>query len=95
MSTKFIAIITKYALTDGLRSVEAERSSTTDDMIIVRHGTFPSYYCGKDWTTDPTEAVKRAEQMMDRKIASLEKQLAKLRKLKFAVIPLPEANDDR
>ena len=40
---------------------------------------------GNDWHRTEADAVARAEQMRVKKIASLEKQIAKLKKLSFTV----------
>lgn len=76
--------ITKYALTDGIieRDVEIchEVSST---MAEVKNNPYGEYYYKPHWHESREEAIARAEQMRLRKIASLEKQIAKLRELRF------------
>jgi ketol-acid reductoisomerase len=72
--------ITKYALTQGIIETEAERSKNHEDMIDT--GKF-GYYHGSDWHKTKQEAIKKAEEMKEKKILSLEKQLTKLRILKF------------
>lgn len=80
--------ITKYALTTGIQIKQAERPSTADDsMIVVRVGGYSSYYHGngRDWHRSSESAIKRAEEMRRKKIASLKKALAKLEAMKFEV----------
>jgi hypothetical protein len=44
-------------------------------------------YCLKknEWHTDPEAAIRRAEEMRDDKIKSLEKQIAKFKALTFTI----------
>lgn len=72
--------ITKYALTQGIIETEAERSKNHEDMIDT--GKF-GYYHGSDWHTTEEDAIKKAEEMKIRKIISLEKQINKIKELKF------------
>ena len=76
--------ITRYALTMGVYAVEAR--DCEDGMIEFR----PSGGCiqyfhteGRDWHRTFDAAVARAEELRAAKIKSVEKQLAKLRALKF------------
>ncbi|MBD3844281.1 hypothetical protein IED13_01125 [Bosea sp. SSUT16] len=89
MAEMIKVIITKYALSTGLIVADAEKDASSDMVVVRQENGFPSYYHGKHWTTDPAEALKRAEEMRGSKIASVEKHLAKLRKLRFAI---PEIN---
>lgn len=84
MSETIRVIVTKYALSGPLRWLEVEK--LRDGAVSYRPpGGFTSYFYEKDFTADPREAVRRAEEMRRKKLASLEKQIAKLRKLKFEV----------
>lgn len=76
--------ITKYALTSGIKEIEAEET-TIPGMIKDTGQRFTSMYHteGKDWHRTIESAVKRAEDMRDRKIASLKKQLGKLENMEF------------
>ena len=81
----FQAWITKYALSDGIFQVEVEECG--DKMVKENAprwpGTLAQYFHGNDWHTSRTEAVKRAEDMRKRKIASLRKKLDQLEGMKF------------
>lgn len=79
--------ITRYALTSGIREVEAEIEKSSS-----RFGNIPDYvtinawtlcYIGKDAFLKKEDAIKKAEEMRKRKIASLLKQIEKLEKLIF------------
>ena len=75
--------ITKYALTAGIYQEEVER---TERGVWKDNGP---QRCGQGfyanaWHETSESAVARAEKMRAAKIASLEKQIAKLRKLNFA-----------
>lgn len=74
--------ITKYALTNGIR--EAEGTGVSDGMASVRGPHLTEYYHGRDWHKTREAAVARAEEMRTAKIASLQKSIAKLEKLRFA-----------
>lgn len=71
---KLEVFVTKYALTKGVEAVVVERSKPDDTM--VSHGW--TYYHSGDWHIDRAAAVAKAEQMRQRKVASLKKQLTKL-----------------
>ena len=59
--------------------------SRFEDGEYVRDGLC-SYFCiGENAFTDKSEALKKAEEMRIRKIASLRKQIEKLEKLSFKV----------
>jgi hypothetical protein len=69
--------ITKYALTKGIFCKEAEIKG---DMI-----KYDRYSCElkPDWHLTQEEAIKRAEEMREKKIKSLKKSLAKMEGLEF------------
>lgn len=72
--------LTKYALTQGILEVEAE-ATTGLDVIRVKMGGYSNYYHKNDWHLTREEALLRAEQMRQTRIASLKKSIAKLEKL--------------
>ncbi len=84
------AFITKYALTSGIIAVEidGETSSVNNDGKFLRcklpSATYHQYFGHTEWFLDSDAATKVAEQLREKKIQSLEKQIAKLRKLAFA-----------
>lgn len=75
--------ITKYALTQGIFEEEAEDYG--DGFVkVTKKGFLDSYYKkGKDWHKTKESAIAKAEEMREKKIASLKKQIEKLEKIKF------------
>jgi hypothetical protein len=78
--------ITKYALTQGIYEAEAERcTDISPTMIELRNpGYVTETFHGNDWHETKEEAVARAEEMRLARVKSLEKSIAKLRKLVFS-----------
>jgi hypothetical protein len=79
--------ITKYALTKGIKSIDATPSSFYDGVCDNTNGTgaYSTYYHGegRDWHRTLEGAQAKAEKMRLAKIELLEKQIGKLRNLKF------------
>ena len=79
--------ITKYALTKGIFEKEAEVcTGISDDFIRVNDACgyhSGEYYNGDDWHTTKEDAIQKAEDMQQKKIIALNKQIIKLSKLKF------------
>ncbi|MEL7494169.1 MAG: hypothetical protein AAGJ95_09435 [Cyanobacteria bacterium J06554_11] len=77
--------ITKYALTKGIQEAEAETWANHKGMVSVpKWGALATFHGeGREWHRTRESALKRAEEMRLRRIASLEKQLDKLRALRF------------
>lgn len=74
--------ITKYALTEGIQKKKACRVS--DKMAFVSvPGCLDDMYYKPDWHETLAEAKAHAEIMRVKKIASLEKQLERLKALNF------------
>jgi hypothetical protein len=76
-----IDYVTKYALTQGIYQIEAQ--TTSSPKLVVNAKNKIEYYHKPFWHTTKAEAVAHAEQMRQRKIVSVEKQLAKLKALTF------------
>jgi len=74
--------VTKYALSVGIQSMDAEIDINTR-MIAVRDRGYVKYFHGTDWHLTLEEAKKKAETMRQRKIASLKKQIEKLENIHF------------
>lgn len=74
--------ITKYALTKGIEVCEAETSDIYSDNIFTKE-KYRRYFHKGDWWKNENEAIKKAEEMRVKKITSLEKQIQKLKNLKF------------
>ena len=73
--------ITKYALTSGIEEIEVELCSDS----MVRDMAHSRYFHGdgKDWHRSLESAKTKAEEMRNKKIASLKKQIDKLERLEF------------
>lgn len=86
ITTMAKVFITKYALTEGIKEIEADIiRSRFEDEEYVRDGLYSCFCIGENAFTDKSEALKKAEEMKIRKIASLRKQIEKLEKLSFKV----------
>lgn len=76
--------VTKYALTKGIQEMEAESVNENRSMAIVKiHGRLTQYFFNKEYHFSKEEAVEQADLMLKNRISSLEKQIAKLKKLNF------------
>lgn len=76
--------LTKYALTDGIKVVDAESTSSDNDYVKVS-GYYSLFTLKKDITPDKKVALQRAEEMRITKLKSLDKQIKKLSALKFTI----------
>ncbi|MDP9528559.1 hypothetical protein [Pseudomonas protegens] len=78
--------ITKYALTAGI--IEAEGDIAAPGMIRYKDGgSFLQFAHGSDWHTTERDAFNRAEEMRQKKITSLQKQIKKLEGMQIEVRP--------
>lgn len=77
------AWVTKYALTHGIKRVDARVCSETMIEYKSSEGSFSQYAHGKDWHRDEASALARAEEMRKKKIASLRKSIARFEAMKF------------
>lgn len=77
--------ITQYALTKGIIEVDGDKvqQSNYDKKCFYIDGYFNGYLLGTNIFYPREEAVKVAEQMRDKKIESVKKQLKKLEKMTF------------
>lgn len=77
--------ITKYALTSGIKEMELDIRKTdfAESPDYVRDASWTLFFIGKDAFLNKDDAIKRAEEMRKKKVASLEKQLDKLKRLSF------------
>jgi hypothetical protein len=73
--------VTKYVLSKGILEFEADRKN---DYVVVDTGQgFSAYFSvGKNCHLDYESARVRALEMIDKKRASIEKQMIKLAKLR-------------
>lgn len=78
-----IVFTSKYALTTGIEEIVVEKTGIGE--MVREPGSLGRYFHteGKDWHRTRESAVKRAEDMRARKIASVKKQLAILEKMEF------------
>lgn len=73
--------ITKYALTDGILEKEAVLHEDKEYLSVNGYWTF--FKLGRDAFENLEDASKAAGEMRQKKIASLEKQIAKLKSMSF------------
>lgn len=76
---------TKYALSIGIEEFETDWSEKNPSMVGKKNTHGLAYYHGegRDWHRTRDAAVKRANAMRVKKIASLKKQIDKLEALAF------------
>lgn len=80
-----ILYLTKYALSKGIIEVsedQLDQRYTREDSVKLI-GYMDHFHFGKDIFRTYEEAKKVAEQMRDKKIESVKKQLKKLEKMTF------------
>ncbi len=79
--------ITTYALSGGIFEVEGTQSSHYPDLMVYRRACDPGdhYAHGEDkqWHRTKQSAIVRATEMREKKLRSLQKQIAKLERLTF------------
>lgn len=81
--------ITKYALTRGIEEITSDDVSRmlikkNGDLVMYgKSGMFPVSYSPDNYSLDKQSAIKKAEEMRQKKIASLKKQIEKLEKMRF------------
>ena len=77
--------ITKYALLVGIIEKEAEYLGEMHGGTIKTKADRPSFYYGEgeEWNRTKQSAIKKAEEMRQKKIASLKKQIEKLERMRF------------
>ncbi len=74
--------VTRYALTDGIKEVDGSVSESGWLTCTYDH-RWPRSFPSIDFSEDRDDAVLRAEEMRDKKIKSLKKQIEKLEALSF------------
>lgn len=73
------AYITKWALTKGI--IELDDPDFYENYIVISN--IEPLINPVDWFRTKQEAINSAEEIRDKKIASLRKQIAKLERMKF------------
>lgn len=84
-NTKTIVYITRYALSKGIKVLEAEvllEREEGSSYKYIRDG-YGFLYINKDFFLTKSEAIKKAEEMKKKKLLSLRKQVEKLEKMTF------------
>lgn len=76
--------ITKFALTQGILELEADRSESFPNIVSTREKFKRNFHGqGNDWHLSEKDAKLRAEEMRQKKIKGLQKSLAKFEKMRF------------
>lgn len=78
--------ITKYALTSGMFEAEVKNGyEYMGDVIQVKDidSVSGTLFCKNDCHVTKAEAIEHAEKLREKKIISLERQLKKIKNLKF------------
>lgn len=80
-----IVYVTKYALTKGIQMHEVgEPSGSTELVTDVRGWQYGEFHGqGREWHKTLESARIRAEELREAKIVSLQKQIKKLKNLRF------------
>ena len=83
MEEKITAWITRYALTDGIEKVKGEINQARPSEFCYGERNFATE---SHWHLTEQAAVYRVVEMRDKKVKSLEKQIAKMRALNIQVV---------
>ena len=75
--------ITKYALTDGIIEADAELCGLDIISASWDNGTKCGNFGSEEWCGRKKSAVKKAEEMRQKKITSMKKQIEKLERMRF------------
>lgn len=75
--------ITKYALTKGIFEMEVESQSEDGKGVYGKVWSDGYHGEGKEWHRTKESAIRRAEEMRQKKIARLKNQIEKLEQMKF------------
>lgn len=70
--------ITKYALTKGILEKDATVIEDFPKMIRIENVRWPEKYFKPDWHETKEQAIKQAEEMRIKKIATLKRAIKKL-----------------
>ena len=75
--------ITKYAMTSGIKEIECE--DCENGAVKETENPFPKFYHdeGKEWHRTKESAIQKAEEMRQKRIKSLKKQIEKLERMRF------------
>ena len=71
--------LTKDVLVNGIKEIEVEKQG--DSVVTI--GTWTKRYYKNDWHYTKGDAIEQAEKTRQAKIASLEKEIERLKEIKF------------
>ena len=80
---KIKAWITRYALTNGIKVVDAEVCENEQMISYGKSKYGLEFASGNDWHRTPAAALARAEEMRKTKIASMRKRIAEIEAMTF------------
>lgn len=85
MSEQFTVWITKWALTKGIYQTTVEDCLESSSMMVrEKTGSLGANYFNElEWHRTREDAVKQAEEMRVKKLRSLDKQINRIRELRF------------
>lgn len=75
--------ITKYALSTGIFEMDVESQSEDGKAVYGKAWNQCFHGQGVEWCKTKAAAIARAEEMRNKKITSLKKQIDKLENMKF------------
>lgn len=75
---------TKYALTKGIMLQEAEQIERNPQFVSIKNPGWHLILSKTDWHYTKEQAIERANEMRDKKIISLKKQIKKLESMDFS-----------
>lgn len=82
---RFTAYITKYALTEGIKTRLVEDCFANSPAMVrdIQETRYGSFYHGHDWHRTKADAIRRAKEMQAAKLKSIDKQRGRIAALKF------------
>ena len=75
--------VTKFALTKGITEAEGEICKDISDKMFKVKTEYPTYYHNKEWHVTLDDAIRHADKMRKKKVASLKKQIKKYEMMLF------------
>lgn len=85
MSTEFTAYITKYALTQGIYAKPVRDCG--NGMVATTLDRYVGYFHEGEWHRSQAAAIAKAEDMRAAAVKAAEKKIAKLKAMRFKVLP--------
>ena len=75
--------ITKYALTDGIIEAMGIKDPLSGRFFMMKGPYKKKWFSEEDYFMSKQSAIKKAEEMRQKKIESLKKQIKKLEEMRF------------